>query len=125
MTALALALTLVLSLGLGRAEACWTVSAEPGRVIDGDTFDAKLAIWLGHEAFERVRLLGVDTPEVKTPTQEAGLAAKAFAQAWLARGMVTVSTCKRDSFGRLLGTVTRGPESLADALVQAGHGVRR
>lgn len=104
---------------------CWTVTAHAGRVIDGDTFYLRAAIWLNQTADEPVRLLGVDTPELKTPTYEAGLAAKQFTEAWLRRADVTLLVCKRDSFGRLLGVVSRGDELLATELIKAGHGVAR
>jgi endonuclease YncB( thermonuclease family) len=104
---------------------CFTLSASVVRVIDGDTFVATGPAWHGVTVTETVRVLGVDTPEVTGPTAAAGLAAKAFAAAWLGAGPVTVATCKRDSFGRALGVVTKGGVTLADALIQAGHGVRR
>ena len=108
--------------------ACWAVSAEPGRTLDGDTFDARLSIWPGLYAIERVRVLGVDTPELTggTPaTREAAQAARQFTANWLVKGDVTIAVCKRDSFGRLLGTVTRGPENLTELLLKAGLGVPR
>jgi endonuclease YncB( thermonuclease family) len=107
---------------------CWTVVAEPGRVLDGDTFDAKLWIWPAIYTLDKVRVLGVDTPEITggTPeTRAAAQAAKAFTAAWLAKGEILVEVCKRDSFGRLLGRVTRQGEDLADALIKTGMGVPR
>lgn len=73
---------------------------------------------------ERVRVFGVNTPEMKGATKEAAQAAAMFTQDWLKRGEFSVRTCGRDSFGRVLGIVTRaGDGTLADALIQAGHGV--
>lgn len=104
---------------------CWTVTALPGRVIDGDTFDATASIWMGLAAVERVRILGVDSPEMKATTMQAALAAKQFTEQWLALGPVQLTACKRDSFGRILATVTRGQDNLAQALIQSGNGVQR
>jgi len=104
---------------------CFTVMAEPGRVVDGDTFDAKLSIWLGLYSLDRIRVLGVDTPEMHGDTLAKATEAKIFTTAWLAKGDVTISACKRDSFGRLLGAVTRGSENLATELIKAGLGVPR
>ncbi len=73
-------------------------------------------------AVERVRVLGVDAWELDDPR---GAAARAFTEAWLGRGPITLTACARDHFGRVLAVVTRGGEDLADALVTAGHGVRR
>lgn len=101
--------------------ACLTLQIPPTqvrRILDGDTF----ALWnvgLGNE--ERVRVLEIDTPERGQPGYEE---ARAFTAAWLAQGNFTLSACRRDSFGRLLATVTRNGVSLADALYNAGLGVR-
>lgn len=35
------------------------------RVIDGDTFEARVHVWPGHELTTRVRLRGIDAPELK------------------------------------------------------------
>lgn len=35
------------------------------RVLDGDTFSARIAVWPGHEVVTLVRLRGIDTPEMK------------------------------------------------------------
>lgn len=100
---------------------CLTLIIPPGQVrrtLDGDTF----ALWnvgLGNE--ERVRVLEIDTPERGQPGFDQ---ATAFTATWLARGNFTITACKRDSFGRLLATVTRGTDTLAVALINAGHGVR-
>jgi len=105
---------------------CWAVTALPGRVIDGDTFDVSASIWLSLAAVERVRLLGVDAPELKTATLEAGLAAKQFTEHWLAQGPIHLTACKRDSFGRLLAKVQNEQgEDLAEALIKAGLGISR
>ena len=67
---------------------CFIVTARPGHVVDGDTFDAELDVWLGLVAVERVRVLGINAPELKGATKEAGLAAKQFTADWLARGPI-------------------------------------
>lgn len=103
------------------ALACWIVTATPIHTVDGDTFDAELEVWLGLFAVERVRVLEVDTPELKGATKPAALGAKQFTADWLAKGKVEIEACRRDAFGRVLGKVTRGGEYLADALIQAGH----
>ena len=38
--------------------------AEVIAVIDGDTFEARVTVWLGHEVRTRVRILGIDAPEM-------------------------------------------------------------
>src|SRR5213594_778399 len=90
--------------------------------------EASMLIWFHLTATERIRVLGVDTPELKGGTEEtraAALKAKEFTAAWLAQGPVTLATCQLDSFGRVLATVTRGDQNLATLLIQAGLGVPR
>lgn len=100
---------------------CWTVEAALVRTIDGDTFVADLRIWQQVTAREHVRILGINTPELATPQ---GPAAKAFANEWLVHSPFQVQSCKRDSFGRVLGNVVRNGQSLADALRTAGYAVK-
>jgi len=68
---------------------------------------------------ERVRLLGVDTPEMGQPFSEA---AKAFTQSFLADATVRVVPAKpkRDRYGRLLADLTVSDGSLSEALLDAG-----
>lgn len=109
---------------------CWLVSAQMVRVIDGDTFLATASIWPGLEAALTVRVLGVDTPELRGETRAAGEKARDFTKAWLDdQGDVLLAIgCGRpsqDSFGRYLAVVTRDGKSLADDLIAAGLGVKR
>jgi micrococcal nuclease len=80
------------------------------RVVDGDTVDVDIdlgfGVWL-HK--ERVRVLGIDTPESRTRDKEEkkyGLAAKAFVKDFFKIGDVILTTKKYDAkgkFGRILG----------------------
>lgn len=103
---------------------CWTVSGSLVRTIDGDSFVARLSIWQNLEAIERVRVLEIDTPEMKGASLEAAKKAQLFTHQWLSQGAFTVESCARDSFGRLLGKVTRGKESLAEKLIESGNAVK-
>lgn len=103
---------------------CWAVSGSLVRTVDGDTFVARLFIWHNLETIERVRVLEVDTPENKKPTVAEADKARLFAHQWLSQGTFTVESCARDSFGRLLGKITRGKESLADKLIESGNAVK-
>lgn len=80
------------------------------RVIDGDTVDVNIdlgfSVWLYKE---RVRIVGIDTPESRTRDKEEkkyGLAAKKFVKDFLSNGTVKLITKKYDAkgkFGRILG----------------------
>jgi len=101
---------------------CWSVLAHPVRAVDGDTFDALVDVWLGFGSRvvqfpERVRVLGVDTPERGQPGYEDALL---FARQWLAKGDVNLRVCGRDFNGRILSPATRGDEDLATLLQANG-----
>lgn len=104
---------------------CWTVTATPVYTVDGDTFDASIPIWFGLTRYERIRVLGVDTPELKGATKAAALQSKAFADTWLKKGPVELYACELDSLRRVLAKVSRQGENLADLLIQAGLGSPR
>ena len=96
------------------------------RVVDGDTIVARLAG--GRE--ERVRLIGMDTPEsVKpgTPVQCFALKASAYTKHLLdGRTVRLVQDAEaRDRYGRLLAYVYREPDGLFvnEELVRAGYAV--
>jgi micrococcal nuclease len=77
------------------------------RVIDGDTLDLDIDLGFETRAVTRVRLLGLNTPEVVGATRPQGLASAAFVQQWLdARGgQVLVRSYKakaKEKYGRWL-----------------------
>lgn len=99
---------------------CATIQLSPAhvlRVVDGDTF---ILAHVGIPPEERVRVLGVDTPERGQLNYEE---ARIFTESWVRAGNFSLTTCQRDSFGRLLSTVTRGPDDLSRALLDAGLAV--
>jgi micrococcal nuclease len=93
-------------------------------VVDGDTLKADLDLGFGVIlANKKIRLEHVNCPEKDTPE---GVAAKAFTEWWVknvADIIISVKNHREDKYGRILGTVTSGGESLADILKFKGHGV--
>lgn len=82
--------------------------ARVDKVVDGDTLQITLDLGLRLSTVQRVRLLGVNTPEVHAPepeAREAALRAKAFTAAELEGKDVLVRTEKDDAFGRWLAVV--------------------
>jgi endonuclease YncB( thermonuclease family) len=76
--------------------------AEVLRVLDGDTFEARVHLWPGLDVTTKVRLLGIDTPELKArcPAERAKAeAARSALTAILAEGSVEISQVKLDKFG--------------------------
>ncbi len=89
-------------------------------VVDGDTIDVRKP---GGRT-ERIRILGIDTPEVYGGIECGGRAASALMKI-LARGNVRVRTDpkqpKRDRYGRLLAYVSRGGLDLGRRMVVRGR----
>ena len=87
----------------------WRVRATVLRVIDGDTFSAKLDLGWGifrdetKGASSRVRLLNYNTPEKKQP--DWGSAVEALRTALPSGTTVWITSHALDSFGRCLATV--------------------
>jgi micrococcal nuclease len=90
----------------GRGTGVIDGSATVTHVIDGDTIDVRIG---GRD--ERIRLIGIDTPETKkpnTPIQCYGPEASAFTAALLPVGTpvrIERDVVGRDDYGRLLGYV--------------------
>lgn len=108
----------------------WVFRARVHRLIDGDTIDVILDCGLTTYRTERLRLLGVDTPETRGPSRPAGLASTEYVRAWLSAAdlgdwPLIVQTHKSDSFGRYLGMVWRASDGqcLNDCLLSAGMAV--
>ncbi len=96
-------------------------------VVDGDTVIVRARIWLGQEVETRVRLRGVDAPEIKGRCEaERRLAARArdFALAKLGDGPVVLTDVQYGKYaGRVVARIrTADGEDLAAALVTAGLG---
>lgn len=108
---------------------CTTLSLDPTwliRVKDGDTFVIRNAGITNSEDVRVCQLIeGAKAWCVNTPEsgEEGATEATLFTASWLQQGPFTVTACKRDAFGRLLGMVTRGDSNLGQALLDEGHAV--
>ncbi len=99
------------------------------RVIDGDTIDCVIDLGFDVRLKERIRLKGIDTPEVRTRDLEEkakGLAAKErVIEAFRYSSDFVVSTelDKKGKYGRILGTIMLPDRkvSLNQMLLDEGH----
>ncbi len=99
--------------------------AEVLKVIDGDTFEARVNIWPGVEITTRVRLRGIDAPELKARCgEEHAMAVKAREALvrLLAEGGVAISRVAFDKYGgRVVADAsTYGTSDVAKTMLETG-----
>lgn len=95
-------------------------------VIDGDTVDIRIDLGFDVMIRLRIRLLGVQAPELRGTSKAKGLAAKEWLTGALSRNAATlkVITTKvngNDKYGRILGTFICDRGNINQALVLEGH----
>ena len=100
-------------------------SAEVLRVLDGDTFEARVNLWPGLYTTTRVRLRGIDAPELKAHCVEERAAAEAARDALqtiLAQGEPGITRVTFDKYGgRVVANAsTKTTPDVSDALLSAG-----
>ncbi len=115
-----------------RAPIAGPVVAQLVRVIDGDTFEARIRIWFGQEITTLIRLRNIDAPELKARCPaEAQLAGQArqTLEDILRSGSITLSHITLDKFGgRVIASVhvmNGGASDDAGLLLLAGGYARR
>lgn len=99
------------------------------RAIDGDTFEARVHLAPGQDVTTRVRLRGIDAPELKAACAEELRLAEAATDALrdlLRQGEVAIYNVGPDKYqGRVVADVaTKRTDDVAASLLTAGH-VRR
>ena len=97
------------------------------RVIDGDTIAVRARIWIGQSVETRVRIVGVDTPELRGKCAleiELAAAAREFVVEALGDQPVTLHDVRYDKFGgRVLARVESSTgKDIARLLIAAGLG---
>jgi len=103
------------------------------KVVDGDTVDVDIdlgfGIWLKNE---RVRIMGIDTPESRTrdkTEKKFGLASKAKLKSLLGKtGVLKTQVNKngedmKGKFGRILGDFQVGARMVTEILCEEGYAV--
>lgn len=105
----------------------FTYAAQLVRVVDGDTLVVALEISPGEILEQKLRLRGLDCPELSTPE---GKAAKRFVEALMTKTTaIVINTTKPDKYDRYLADVflmtDAGEIYLNNALLEQGHAVRK
>lgn len=105
------------------------------KVTDGDTLKLEVDLGFGVHITETFRVWGVDAPELRGSTLEAGRAAKDFVQGWintaLLSGKLRVKTdkmstkAKADKYGRWIADLFYWDDTrkvcLSEELIDSGH----
>ena len=103
--------------------------AEVVRVIDGDTFEARVRICTGMDVTTRVRLRGIDAPELHARCDDErvkALAARDALTRLLAEGSVGISRIGQDKYGGRVDadvSTARTP-NVSEALFDGGYARR-
>lgn len=121
--------------GVQDLEAIWRRAGNPDerhpvdvlRTIDGDTFEARVHLSPGLDMTTRVRLRGIDAPELKAACPQELQMAEAATRALrdlLAQGEVAIYNIGADKYqGRVVAdAATKRTDNVSAALVAAGHG---
>ena len=112
----------------------WTYRCKLRKVIDGDTVDVDIDLGFGiWQMNERVRIMGIDTPESRTRNKiekKFGLAAKARLKSLLGpKPILQTSISKKGEdmkgkFGRVLGDfILDGGPLVSQIMCKEGHAV--
>lgn len=112
-------------------EPAYLYRANVVRVIDGDTVDVDIDlgfyVWIRKQ---RIRLVGIDVPEVTGDARREGLAATAHLKSLIENESIILRTIKGndggdrdDSFGRWLGTIYHGDMDVNVEMLRSGHAV--
>jgi endonuclease YncB( thermonuclease family) len=116
------------------AEMVWQRAGHPDlhhpvdviRTIDGDTFLARVHLSPGLDPTTRVRLRGIDAPELKAQCPEElrmAEAASVALRALLSEGDVTISNIGPDKYSERVDAdvATRKTPNVSNAMLAAGH----
>jgi micrococcal nuclease len=124
-----------LLLAIGWGETMYEYRARVIKVVDGDTVDVDIdlgfGVWLKDE---RVRIMGIDTPESRTRDKvekKFGLAAKARLKELLGPTPILKTQVgkggedMKGKFGRILGDfLTEDGKKCGELLIKEGHAVK-
>ena len=104
------------------------------KVVDGDTVDVDIdlgfGVWLKNE---RVRIMGIDTPESRTRDKVEkvfGLATKERLKQLIEKDTILKTFAAKDGedmkgkFGRILGDFICGDKMVTEIMIEEGHAVK-
>ena len=105
----------------------YTYKARIINVYDGDTVTALIDLGLHIKVQAKIRLKGIDTPELRGVTREDGLTSKARTEELVLDKEVTIKTFKdkQEKYGRWLGEIflPENDTSINQMLINEGFAV--
>jgi len=92
-------------------------------VYDGDTVTAVVDLGFLHYQEMKLRLLGIDTPELRGPEKEQGIVVRDILREMILGKEVEISTRKdkQGKYGRYLATIILDEVNINKWLVDNGH----
>lgn len=100
------------------------ISASVLRIIDGDTIEVKAHPWPGFNPVIKIRLLGIDTPEIRGKCQQEknlAIQAKKYLTS-ITPPLVMLHEVQYGKYaGRLLAEIHADDINLSDALIEKGY----
>lgn len=103
-------------------EPSYTYRATVLSVYDGDTITVQIDCGFDITIKQKVRLLGINTPEIRGEERELGLKARNYLRELILRQNVIIKTekDKTGKYGRLLGTIYLGEMNINEHLINEG-----
>lgn len=101
----------------------YNYKAEIIAVYDGDTVTAKVDLGFLHFQIMKLRLYGIDTPELRGPEREQGLVVRDIVREMILDKEVEIHSYKdkQGKFGRYLATIIIDGVNLNQWLIDNGH----
>ena len=96
------------------------------KIVDGDTVDLSIDLGFSIITIQRIRLSGLDTPELNSKEEkerQLAVEAKQFVTEWFSNNKnLIIKTTKDDKYGRMLGEIiNENGVSLNKTLIERGY----
>jgi micrococcal nuclease len=102
--------------------------ARLNRIIDGDTIDVDIDLGFDVKIKQRVRLYGINTPEVRTKDlneKQKGIEATEYLKKILPKEFIIQTILnKRGKYGRVLGILWVNEENINERMVNEGYATK-
>lgn len=96
------------------------------KVYDGDTVTAEIDLGFKIKIVEKIRLIGINAPEVRGDEREEGLISRDYLRSLILDKNVTLLTerDRRGKYGRYLGTIMLDDVNINEQMIQEGKAKR-